>query len=236
MTLGNDNITKTILNGDVGVGTNTPGAKLDVVGKISTNNYLEIKPLNGDTVNYGTGSGRIWYSGSGGASSVAENSLHIDAGTGLTIGGNLGVGLTNPTEKVHVAGNIYVTGGYKDSSGSFGNTGDVLKSTGSGTQWGPNNAATIPFISTSSPISVQKSSTKTFRLEGVNFTPTTAISIPGFLGTIDSVNILSPTEMEITVTTTATTGTYDIVVSNNGVLNTQWPGNGVGLFKVVNEQ
>ena len=148
--------------------------------------------------------------------------------------GNLGLGDSNPNEKLKVAGDISVTGGYKDSSGSFGNAGDILKSTGNGTNWGPNNAQPIPFISSISDMPAMPNTTDTYTLSGYNFTPTSAVAISGG-NTVNSVNILSPVEMEINVTSSNAVGNYDILISNNGVLNTEWAGNGNGIF-VVAEQ
>ena len=148
--------------------------------------------------------------------------------------GNLGLGDPNPNEKLKVAGDISVTGGYKDSSGSFGNAGDILKSTGNGTNWGPNNAQPIPFISSISDMPAMPNTTDTYTLSGYNFTPTSAVAISGG-NTVNSVNILSPVEMEINVTSSNAVGNYDILISNNGVLNTEWAGNGNGIF-VVAEQ
>ena len=49
---------------------------------------------------------------------------------------------------------------------------------------------------------------------------------------MNSVSIISPTEIIINVTAGAATAFYDIVVSNNGVLNTAWTGNGMNLVDV----
>jgi hypothetical protein len=72
-------------------------------------------------------------------------------------------------------------------------------------------------------------------INGLNFTPTSAVSVPGFDGTVDTVNTTSPTQMAVTFTPGAAQATYDIVISNNGVLNTLWTGNGEDLL-VVNAQ
>ncbi len=85
--------------------------KLKVDGKISTNNYLEITPWTGNAAIYGLGSGNMWYRGIGGTSGAAENSFHIDGGTGLTLAGNLGLGITNPSTKLDIDGQIAIRGG-----------------------------------------------------------------------------------------------------------------------------
>jgi len=51
------------------------------------------------------------------------------------LAGNLGVGLTSPTQVLHVAGNARVTGAYYDSNNSPGTSGQVLSSTATGTDW-----------------------------------------------------------------------------------------------------
>ncbi len=50
-------------------------------------------------------------------------------------GGNVGIGVANPTDKLHVAGSVRITGALKDSANSAGTSGFILSSTGSGTQW-----------------------------------------------------------------------------------------------------
>lgn len=55
--------------------------------------------------------------------------------------GNVGVGTNAPTQRLHVAGNARVEGAYFDSSNSAGTSGQVLTSTGTGTQW--NKALTV---------------------------------------------------------------------------------------------
>jgi hypothetical protein len=47
----------------------------------------------------------------------------------------LGIGTDAPTQKLHVSGNVRVTGAYYDSNNEAGTSGQVLTSTGSGTDW-----------------------------------------------------------------------------------------------------
>jgi len=50
-------------------------------------------------------------------------------------GGNVGVGTIGPSQKLHVAGNLRVTGAIYDSTNSAGSSGQILSSTGTGTDW-----------------------------------------------------------------------------------------------------
>ena len=67
---------------------------------------------------------------------------------------------------------------------------------------------------------------------GDYFTPSTTITVPGFDGTINSVTIQSPTNILVNMTAGAP-GSFDVVLSNAGALNTQWsPSNGAAYFSV----
>jgi len=61
----------------------------------------------------------------------------VITGSVLTVlnSGLVGVGITNPSQELTVSGDIYVTGGYYDSSGDIGVSGQVLSSTATGTNW-----------------------------------------------------------------------------------------------------
>ena len=49
--------------------------------------------------------------------------------------GNVGIGTISPSQKLHVQGNLRVTGAFYDSNNSTGSSGEILSSTGSGTDW-----------------------------------------------------------------------------------------------------
>lgn len=141
----------------------------------------------------------------------------------------LGIGTNTPTEVLEINGNISVIGGYKDSNKNLGTSGQILSSTVTGTNW-INNSLAPPFVTNSQTISPNQTTTLTFT--GINFIPSTSITFPGFSGTINSITVVSPRKLNVNVTADATTAVYDVVLSNNGTLNTSWPGNGVNSFLV----
>lgn len=53
----------------------------------------------------------------------------------VTETGNTGIGITNPSQLLHVQGNARITGAIYDSTNSPGTSGQILQTTGSGTQW-----------------------------------------------------------------------------------------------------
>lgn len=144
--------------GNVGIGTTSPAAKLEVVGDAKfggTSNYNSITINN----NSNTGGGGIllqrngvnnayigalgWYQGTSNSGAVigTDNSSYpIVFYTNvermrITGGGNVGIGTDSPSQNLHVAGNVRVTGSYYDSNNEAGTSGQVLTSTGSGTDW-----------------------------------------------------------------------------------------------------
>ena len=146
------------------------------------------------------------------------------------INGNIGINNTLPSATLDINGSLQLSGILYDKDGDAGTTGQVLTSTSLGTDWVTTISA--PYIS-SDVTNMLISSTITFTIRGKNFIPTSTVTIPGFDGTIDNVNVISPTEIEITLTSGTTETDYDIIVSNNGILNTQWSGNGTNLLHVA---
>ena len=81
--------------------------------------------------------------------------------------GNLGVGVANPTQVLHVAGNARVTGAYYDSNNSPGTANQVLISTVTGTDWVDGSGSSIiggPYL----PLTAGSGKSLTGTLYGTN--------------------------------------------------------------------
>ena len=129
--------------GSVGIGTTAPAAKLQLGGsaKITGGDWPTANA--GMELNY---VGNTSYIGSYDRTNSVYKGLFLFADnmtfeTGgstrmyITSGGNVGINETVPSQRLHVNGNIRVTGAYYDSNNEAGTSGQVLSSTGSGTDW-----------------------------------------------------------------------------------------------------
>jgi hypothetical protein len=123
--------------GNVGIGTTSPNSKIDVRGVIEGGN--------------GTIRTVISYTGSGGVAGTISNHPFIlyannDERMRITSAGDVGIGTTSPSAKLHVIGNATVsstlatvnakiTGTLTDRLNLPGTAGQVLSSTATGIEW-----------------------------------------------------------------------------------------------------
>ena len=71
--------------------------------------------------------------GSTGLTGTASQKLQVTGGG--YVSGSLGIGTTNPSQSLHVQGNVRVTGALYDGTNLTGSSGQILSSTGSAISW-----------------------------------------------------------------------------------------------------
>ncbi|RME45041.1 MAG: hypothetical protein D6795_17145, partial [Deltaproteobacteria bacterium] len=123
------------MKGKVGIGTTAPGVALDIDGGTSSVTRLRIRNsanAAGLLLGQDTNTDFTLFNVSNGYLRFGTNNVER---VRITASGNMGIGTGAPSQKLHVAGNLRVTGAYYDSSNVAGSNGQVLTSTGTGTKW-----------------------------------------------------------------------------------------------------
>ena len=146
-------------SGNVGIGISNPLAKLDVyqpsavVGLASARFGVNAgggspASLSGLTTYWNLSDGLAESSLVYGNSPYSFMTFGKHDGTSysetmrINADGNVGIGTSDPTEKLHISGNIRVTGAYFDSTNSKGTAGQVLTSNSTHSYWAAVGAAT----------------------------------------------------------------------------------------------
>ena len=123
-------------SGNVGIGTTAPSYPFEVNGG-TLNTIANFKSADaGAYISFSdnsTTSGEYVQIGASGDGMVIRtgNAQAVN----IASGGNVGIGTTSPSQKLHVSGNARVTGAYYDSTNSPGTSGQILSSTATGTDW-----------------------------------------------------------------------------------------------------
>jgi hypothetical protein len=199
-------------NGNVGIGTTTPFSKIHSVGNLTIGNQATVTTPGMLQITSGGASpisNRIIYGSdnTGWKFAISKNSISggiIDQFV-VQDNGNIGIGITAPTEKLEVSGNIKTTGSIKVGAYTLPNTdgssGQVLQTNGTGTlAWNtPSGGFALPSLTSGSLLfsngtSIAQNNANLF-WDNVNSRLGIGTKIPS--GKIESVFITTPSSIAI---------------------------------------
>jgi len=122
-------------DGNVGIGTSSPGYLLDVAGDLRTTGLIRDSAGDGGSAGQilsSTGAGNDWIYPSAisdGDWTLSENDLYS------AVSGNIGVGTASPVYKLDVDGDLRITGRLRNYASMGGMSGQILSATVSGFEW-----------------------------------------------------------------------------------------------------
>lgn len=103
--------------------------------------------------------------------STLQGLLNVGVGgtvIATTSSGNVGLGTTNPTQKLDLNGNLRIRGGLYDTNNVVGAAGSVLSSTGSGVNWTSEYQVVSSGIGTYRDLQVKSVSADTLSVSGIS--------------------------------------------------------------------
>jgi hypothetical protein len=126
------------VDGVVGIGTTSPAYELDVTGDMRATGRLHIADIYDGTyyLDPNDTNWSVWVAGN----IACEGGVHVGSGSvvnddDLVVDGNTGLGISSPSQRLHVSGNMRLTGAFYDGNNEIGTSGQVLSSTVTGTDW-----------------------------------------------------------------------------------------------------
>ena len=133
-------------NGDVGIGATSPTATLDIRGAHYvvtptttqtqiTGGYMTLSKTSYPFIDFSASPYTYYYD----ARIILQNNdlLAFTGKSGLEFyfSNNVGIAVWNPTQRLHVNGNMRLTGAFYDKNNDPGTNGQILQTTGSETDW-----------------------------------------------------------------------------------------------------
>ena len=110
---------------------------------------------------------------------------------GAYVSGSVGIGTTNPTQTLHVQGNVRITGGLYDSNNNVGAASSVLISTGSGISWAAASGGGATLNNSPSGTLYPTMSSATSGTYSIAYVSSTALTFTTSTGTLSATQFTS---------------------------------------------